>query len=85
MIKSKFDTFLTSAEAAKKLGFSADHVRKLFQTGKIKGKKIGRNWIVSLKELAKVKRRRFARKMENTDGADIMCDTEECGESQGTD
>ncbi len=72
MIKTKFEDYLTSAEAAKKLGFSADHVRKLLLQGKLRGKKIGRNWIISTREVAKVKRRRFPRKqMENLDGTSI--------------
>lgn len=58
MIGNK-NNYITSAQAAHMLGFSADHVRKLLSQGKIKGEKIGRNWIVNKKNLLKIKRQRF--------------------------
>lgn len=67
MIKNK-SNYLTSAEAANALGFSPDHVRNLIRRGKLKGEKLGRNWIVPVKELTKVKRKRFPREKENGNG-----------------
>jgi len=58
MIRNK-SSYVTSAEAAKIMGFSADHVRKLIIRGKLKGEKFGRNWIINKKDLLKVKRQRF--------------------------
>lgn len=60
MIKSKTHDYITSAEAAKQLGFSADHIRKLIRTGKMNGEKIGRNWIVHVEELKKITRQRMS-------------------------
>lgn len=61
MIKNK-NNYLTSAEVAKKLGFSPDYIRKFLQSGVIKGQKLGRNWIVSEKEISKIKRKRSSRR-----------------------
>lgn len=58
MIKNK-SNYITSAEAAVILGFSADHVRKLINQGKLKAEKLGRNWIINQKDLCKIKRKRF--------------------------
>jgi excisionase family DNA binding protein len=60
MIKSKEHNFITGADAAKKLGFSADYVRKLIRTGKMNGIKIGRNWIIDIDELKKITRQRIS-------------------------
>jgi excisionase family DNA binding protein len=56
--------YLTSKEVADTVGFSHEHVRKLLQQGKIKGEKLGRNWIVEKKQLSKIKRQRFPRLKE---------------------
>jgi excisionase family DNA binding protein len=58
MIKSKQHNFITSAEAAKILGFTADYVRKLILKGVLKGDKLGRNWIINLKDLKGICRQR---------------------------
>jgi DNA (cytosine-5)-methyltransferase 1 len=60
MIKSKTHDYITSAEAAKQLGFSADYMRKLIRTGKLAGEKLGRNWIVQVEELKKITRQRIS-------------------------
>lgn len=49
---------LTSAMAAKILGFTADHVRHLIGKGKIKAVKLGHDWIVEPKAIAHIKRLR---------------------------
>lgn len=51
--------YMTSAEVANHLGFSADHVRKMIVQGKIKAEKLGRNWIIDKTNLNEVKRKRF--------------------------
>jgi len=33
-------------EASQKLGLEASHIRRLLGEGKIKGKKLGRDWVV---------------------------------------
>lgn len=53
------DKFLTSFEAAKLLGFTPDHVRRLILTGKIKAEKIGHNWLINPRDLRGVKRLRY--------------------------
>jgi excisionase family DNA binding protein len=59
MIKNKHE-YITSAEAAKQLGFSPDYVRKLISTGKMVGEKLGRNWILNIQELKKITRQRIS-------------------------
>lgn len=53
------DKFLTSFEAAKLLGFSPDHVRRMIGEGKIKAEKVGHNWIINPKDLKHIKRLRY--------------------------
>jgi excisionase family DNA binding protein len=60
MIKNK-EMYLTSAEAAKVLNFSEDHIRKLIAQGKMKAEKFGRNWVIDIRDLKDVKRQRFPR------------------------
>ena len=36
----------STKEAAEKLGLSPDHVKLLARTGKIKAKKLGRDWLI---------------------------------------
>lgn len=64
MIKNKAN-YLTSAEAANMLGFSADHIRNLINKGKIPAEKLGRNWIIEKKYLHKIQRQRYPRIKEN--------------------
>ncbi len=40
------NTLLSTKEAAKKLGLSQDHVRRLLENGVIRGQKIGNSWVV---------------------------------------
>ena len=64
MLKSP-NKYVTSAQAAKLLGFSTDHIRNLINKGKLKASKFGRNWIIERKELLTVSRQRFSRIREN--------------------
>ncbi len=66
MIKNKAN-YMTCAEAAESLGFSPDYMRKLINKGRIKAEKLGRNWIIEKKSLAKIHRQRFPRHKENVD------------------
>jgi len=68
MIRNK-DNYLTSAEVAQALGFSHDYVRKLILQGKIKAEKLGRNWIINIKNIDKIHRQRFPRIKENGNGS----------------
>lgn len=63
MIKNKND-YVTSAEAAKLLGFSPDHTRRLMAEGKIEAEKLGRSWIVKTKNLANIKRQRRPKQLK---------------------
>lgn len=47
---------ITSAQAAKQLGFSADYIRHLILEGKIKAEKIGRNWVLYPSAIKNIKR-----------------------------
>lgn len=60
MMKSK-EHYITSAEAAKKLNFSEDHIRKLISQGKLIAQKLGRNWIIDIDDIKKIKRQRYPR------------------------
>lgn len=60
MITNK-EYYITSAEAAKRLNFSEDHIRKLISQGKLKAEKLGRNWIIDITDLKQIKRQRFPR------------------------
>jgi excisionase family DNA binding protein len=59
--------YFTSAEAAKILDFSEDHIRKLISKGKINAIKLGRNWVIYEDELNKVTRQRFPRDKDAMD------------------
>ena len=49
---------LTSAMAAKILGFTPDYVRHLIVQGKIKADKLGHDWIIAPRAIAHIKRQR---------------------------
>jgi excisionase family DNA binding protein len=66
MIKNTAN-YLTSLEASKLVGVTPDHIRKMILRGKIKALKLGHNWLIQRKELAKINRQRFPRKKEITD------------------
>jgi len=36
----------STKDAAKKMGISEGHLRLLLETGKVEGKKLGRDWVV---------------------------------------
>lgn len=59
MSKSKL---MTSAQAAKKLGFTQDWVRKLCIEGKIRAIKPGHDWLIDEKDLKDIKRVRITKK-----------------------
>ncbi len=42
---------LTSAQVAKKLGFTQDHIRRLCGSGKIKAIKPGHDWLINEQDL----------------------------------
>jgi excisionase family DNA binding protein len=50
--------FLTTAMAAKILGFSQDYVRKMCLKGKIKAEKLGYDWVINEKIIKGIKRKR---------------------------
>lgn len=58
------DKYITSFEAAKILGFTPDHVRRLIGEGKIKAIKLGNNWLIEPHDLKDVKRVRFTKPKE---------------------
>lgn len=41
------DDTLTAKEVAERLGYTAQHVRRLLREGQLKGRKVGRDWVVS--------------------------------------
>lgn len=67
MIKNR-SLYVTCPEAATMLGFSQEHIRQLLQRGKIKGEKIGTNWVIKQSELKNIKRQRFKREKESVNG-----------------
>lgn len=58
----KKNQLISTAGAAKKLGFTQDWVRKLCIEGKIKAIKIGHDWIIDEKDLRDIKRVRITKK-----------------------
>ena len=56
MAKGKF---ITSKQAAEKLGFTPDYIRRLCVDGKIKGEKYGNTWVINANELKRIKRQRY--------------------------
>ena len=38
--------YITSAQAAERLGYTIQHVRRLIHQGRLVGTKIGRDWVV---------------------------------------
>ena len=66
MIKNRAN-YYTTQEAANVLRFHPDYVRRLILQGKINAEKLGRNWLIKKKDLAKVKRQRFPRQTETDD------------------
>ena len=55
---------ITSAQAAEKLGFSADYVRRLCSEGKIKATKYGKTWCMTERDIKDIKRQRTRAKDE---------------------
>ena len=52
---------ISSATAAKELGFTPDYIRRLIMEGKIKAEKLGRDWVMTRKAIAHIKRLRKVR------------------------
>ncbi len=51
------EDWITTADAAELSGYHVDHLRDLLAEGRIKGKKWGREWMVSRESLAAYVRR----------------------------
>lgn len=59
MIRNK-DEYLTAREVAEKVGFNdASYVRRLIIQKKLKAIKIGGLWLINLKDVKHLKRRRY--------------------------
>jgi len=69
LLMTKRSNYLTTAEAATFLGFTADYVRFLIREGKLHGEKLGRNWIVDKKQLLKIRRKRFPTQEDSENGS----------------
>lgn len=61
-MKKPRDEYISLQEAAMKAGMHQDFFRSLCNKGRLKGKKIGRNWVTTLRW---VKEYLDSRKMEN--------------------
>lgn len=62
--------FITAKQAAERLGFTPDYIRRMCTDGKITGEKMGNTWIVNIKELRKIKRQRFKKDSEDGIGSE---------------
>ena len=60
MVRNK--DFVTCKQVAFELGLTPDYVCRLVRGGKIKGKKLGNNWLIDPNGYKKVSRQRFPRK-----------------------
>ena len=63
----KFDIVISTKEAAKILGLSQDHVRRLLEQGKLKGKRIGNSWVVLELNYQRKRKPKTSRKEKNND------------------
>ena len=59
----------TTKEAAARLGLEVSHVRRLLEEGKIKGKKWGRDWMVTRLDYQR-KRRPKTKSLRGEEGGD---------------
>lgn len=50
MVKQK-DDLLTLSEAAETYGFSGDYLRRLAEKGRLKARKLGRNWLTTFDDM----------------------------------
>ncbi len=55
--------FITTAMAAKLLGFTQDYVRQMCAKGKIKAEKLGHDWLVNEKTIKGIKRKRKSKEV----------------------
>ena len=49
------DRPLTVTEAAERLGYHPDHVRRLLRAGQLQGERVGPIWLISREEVDRVK------------------------------
>ena len=52
---------ISTAEAAKRLGVTANRVRALIDAKRLKAMKVGREWLIDPKDLIAVKKRKTGR------------------------
>jgi excisionase family DNA binding protein len=57
---------ISTAEAAKRLGVTADRVRKMIEAKRLKATKLGTVWLIDPKDLDAVKDRRVGRPRKAT-------------------
>ncbi len=50
------DAYVTTRDAAGRLGVTVRRVQAMLQSGRLKGRKVGRDWMVDRKDLARVAR-----------------------------
>ncbi|HEY8553537.1 MAG TPA: helix-turn-helix domain-containing protein [Burkholderiales bacterium] len=50
MAKNK-DDLLTLSQAAEAYGFSADYLRRLAEKGRLRARKLGRNWLTTAQDM----------------------------------
>ena len=46
---------LTAKDAAERLGYSLDHVYRLLKKGTLHGRRWGREWMISIEEIERIK------------------------------
>lgn len=62
------DKLLTSASAAKILGFTSNYIRRLCSSGAIKSEKMGNSWIFTEAAIKNITRKRKVKLKEDTNG-----------------
>ena len=60
---------INTAEAAKRLGVTADRVRKMIEAKRLKATKLGNVWLIDPKDLDAVKERKVGRPRNSRKGA----------------
>lgn len=55
---------ITSAMAAEILGYSASYIRRLLKASKLKGERLGHDWLISMMEVNRFKLKREKKREE---------------------
>ena len=58
LAQAEMTEYITSADAARQLGYTVQHVRRLVRQGTLSGVKMGRDWVVQQNSVQELMARR---------------------------